>query len=181
MLAMAALLLARADSAAQAADQPEPKKQAGYSIRVTLPIDGQTASRVKRFCERALEKAKAERAKPTLIFEFDVPAGQNEYGRGSQFGAAYELANFLSSDDLNAAVTVAYLPKSIEGHAVLPAMACEQIIMAPRCLDRRGRHRREDDQPPGAQRVHGDRRPAAHRAGSHRLGHARSGRLKCWK
>ena len=49
---------------------------------------------------------------------------------GSEFGAAHDLADFLSSDELNAADTVAYLPKPIQGHAVLAALACQEIIMA---------------------------------------------------
>ena len=65
-----------------------------------------------------------------LIFEFDVPRHAAEGGRGSRFGDAYELANFLSGEELNAATTVAFLPKSIQGHAVLVALACDQIIMA---------------------------------------------------
>ena len=65
-----------------------------------------------------------------LIFEFDVPKGQKNFGRGSEFGAAHDLANFLSSEELNAVRTVAYLPQSIEGHAVLVAIACQEIVMA---------------------------------------------------
>ena len=68
--------------------------------------------------------------RPVLIFEFDVRRGAGEGGRGSRFGDAYELAKFLSGEELNAATTVAYLPQSIQGHAVLAALACEQIIMA---------------------------------------------------
>ena len=38
---------------------------------------------------------------------------------------------FLSSRELSVAKTVAYIPKTIKGHAVLVAMACEEIVMAP--------------------------------------------------
>ena len=65
-----------------------------------------------------------------LILEFNVPAGEGQFGGGSEFGAAYSLADFLSSEELNAATTVAYIPKPIQGHAVLDVIACDQIIMA---------------------------------------------------
>ena len=38
---------------------------------------------------------------------------------------------FLTGEELNAAKTVAYLPQSIQGHAILVVMACDDIIMAP--------------------------------------------------
>ena len=37
---------------------------------------------------------------------------------------------FSPASDLNGAITVAYIPRSIRGHAVLVAIACEKIIMA---------------------------------------------------
>jgi membrane-bound ClpP family serine protease len=42
------------------------------------------------------------------------------------------LAHFIALNrDLSGVKTVAYIPKTIKGHAVLVAMACEEIIMAP--------------------------------------------------
>ncbi len=111
--------------------QSEIPKQLGFSIRLALPITDQTVNRVKQFVSKAMEKAQAQNVKPYLIFEFFIPAGQENFARGSNFGACYELANFLTGGDLNAAKTVAYLPQSIQGHAVLAVMACDDIIMAP--------------------------------------------------
>ena len=65
-----------------------------------------------------------------LIFEFEVPKGQKNSGRGSEFGAAHDLADFLSSEELNTVRTVAYVPQSIQGHAVLVALSCQEIVMA---------------------------------------------------
>lgn len=63
------------------------------------------------------------------MFEF-YPA-PSKFGEGSNFGRALNLANFLSSRGVSAAKTVAFIPKTIKGHAVLVAMACEEIVMAP--------------------------------------------------
>ena len=109
----------------------EASKQLGFSIRLALPITDQTVNRVKQFVSKAMEKAVAQNLKPYLIFEFFIPTGQENFARGSNFGSCYELANFLTSGELNAAKTVAYLPQSIQGHAILAVMACDDIIMAP--------------------------------------------------
>ena len=68
------------------------KKTIGRAIRIQLPIDGQTLPRVKRFVSRAFEQARAENAQPVLIFEFHVPKGQENFGRGSDFWSASSLS-----------------------------------------------------------------------------------------
>ncbi len=127
-----ALLCAAACGFAFAKEEPKPPPQIGRFIRITLPNTGQTFERTRRIVRRAMEKAKKEDVRLVLVFEFDVPKGQKNFGRGSEFGAAHDLANFLSSEELNAVRTVAYLPEPIQGHAVLVALACQEIIMAPK-------------------------------------------------
>jgi len=116
---------------AQPAAAANAAKQIGFSIRLSLPITYQTTNRVKRFVSGAMEKALAQNVRPYLIFEFYIPSGQENFARGSNFGACYELANFFTSAEVNSAKTVAYLPQSIQGHAVLAVLACDDIIMAP--------------------------------------------------
>jgi membrane-bound serine protease (ClpP class) len=106
-------------------------KNIGFAIRLSLPITDQTANRIKRFVSGAMEKAAVQNIKPYLVFEFYIPPGQENFARGSNFGTCYELANYLTGSDMNAVKTVAYLPQSIEGHAVLVVLACDDIIMAP--------------------------------------------------
>ena len=115
----------------QPAAPEESPKQLGFSIRLALPITDQTVTRVKQFAGKAMEKARSAGVKPYLVFEFYIPAGEENFARGSTFGSCYELANFLTSGQLNGAKTVAYLPQSIQGHAILAVMACDDIIMAP--------------------------------------------------
>ena len=47
------------------------------------------------------------------------------------FGQALDLARYISSRDLSGVETVAFIPRTVKGHAVLVAMACEEIVMAP--------------------------------------------------
>ena len=110
----------------------EPAKTAiGRTTRITLPITAETVNRTRQFARRALEQAQTAQQPLVMIFEFEVLPRQAQFGRGSEFGAAYDLADFLSGSELDTARTVAYIPKSIQGHAVLAAMACGDIIMAP--------------------------------------------------
>ncbi|MEX0585753.1 MAG: hypothetical protein WD176_03865, partial [Pirellulales bacterium] len=75
---------------------------------------------MQRSAQKLIEKAKHNGDWPVLIFEI-------QSGR-SDFGKAYDLADFISK--LNGATTVAYLPKTVKGHGILVAMACDQIVMA---------------------------------------------------
>ena len=159
-----------------AKDEPKPPAQIGRFIRVTLPITGQTFERTRRIVRRAMEKAKKENARLVLIFEFDVPKGQKNFGRGSEFGAAHDLANFLSSDELNAVRTVAYLPAVDPGARRAGGHRLPRDHHGQGRHDRRGGHRREDDHAHAAQRLHRDRRPAADRARRAGARHARPGR-----
>jgi len=115
------------------AGAPEPgQARMGRTVRIALPITSRTLDRVRQFVLRAVEKANAAGQRLVLIFEFSVAPEQAEYGRGSEFGAALSLAELLTSEQLSGVWTVAYVPQSIQGHAVLPVLACDEIIMSPK-------------------------------------------------
>jgi membrane-bound serine protease (ClpP class) len=111
----------------------EPVIQAGRLIRVPLPITGSADTQVKRAVQKALSEMPPGESRPVLVFDF--ASTQNQFGQGSDFGRSLALARFLSGRELSAgkmaAKTVAYIPKALKGHAVLVAMACEEIVMAP--------------------------------------------------
>ena len=120
----------RLDAAAEKAAGEPPRL--GMLIRISLPITGQQVERVERFVDKALEKAREDHARPVLIFQFDPPAdpGQDEFAASTDYHDASKLADLLSGEKLNQAQTVAYIPKAVTGHAVLVALACDQIMMA---------------------------------------------------
>lgn len=113
-----------------AAAQPEepPHLRAGRLIRVPLPITGNVDTQVRRSIERAITDLRASDQRPVLVLEF-VP--QNKFGEGSNFGRALDLAQYLAGPDLAGIKTVAFLPQSVHGHAVLVVLACEELVMAP--------------------------------------------------
>jgi len=108
-----------------------PPARLGRTLRIRLPITGTTYDTVRRFALRVLDEAKSAGARPVLILEFEVPRDGQEFAASSEFGASYQLADFLSSAQLNEATTVAYVPEPIQGHAVLVALACEELLMGP--------------------------------------------------
>jgi membrane-bound ClpP family serine protease len=120
------------DAAAPADDANAPAEadaQQAYLIPVTLPITDDVDSRARRMIDQVLQQAESAAAdrRPILILEFRGRQGQS--GRGSQFERALALARYITSGRLSRVRTVAYLPEAVEGHAVLPVIACEEIVM----------------------------------------------------
>jgi len=99
-------------------------------IRVSLPITGNQDNHIKRMIEQLLGDWPETEGRPTLVFEFWPPPAA-EQGRGSEFERCLSLARYLASGRLSRVRTVAYLPRSVFGHAVLPVLACEEIIVHP--------------------------------------------------
>ncbi len=97
-----------------------------------LPIADAVDKHVIQAAQKALDTLRTEQKgdqRPVLVFEFAATGDQS--GRGSDFGRSLELAHFLASRELAGVKTVAYIPRSVKGHAVLAVMACEEIVMAP--------------------------------------------------
>ena len=93
-------------------------------VRIPLPISGTVDTAVKRSVDQLLEELpKNAEPRPVLVFEFYVKEGQSS--EGSEFERALSLARYLASEKLSRVRTVAYLPSTIKGHAVLAALACE--------------------------------------------------------
>lgn len=113
-----------------AADKPAEKpignaqaheKRLGKLIHVRQPITDAIDRRIRRTVEDTIAKAKQAGDWPVFIIEL-LPGK-------TDFGSALELAHYLSGERLNGATTVAYLPETITGHAVLVALACDEVIM----------------------------------------------------
>jgi len=115
---------------ADEAPEQESKPPKARVIRVPLPISGNVDRQVKSQITRVLDELELpQEPRPVLLLEFST--GQTEFGLGSDYTRALSLARFLASPELSGVKTVAYLPGPIRGHAVLVAMACEEIVMAP--------------------------------------------------
>jgi membrane-bound ClpP family serine protease len=103
--------------------------QRGMMVRVPLPITGTVDTRLRQVIEEALSELPENGSRPTLVLEFRGPKG--ETGESSEFERSLSAARFLAGPELSRVRTVAWLPQSVKGHAVLPVMACEEIVMHP--------------------------------------------------
>ena len=130
LLAGGAVLSADQATEAPGAAQPaEPAAPPVHLIRVPLPITGETDSRVIEMVKQLLAGWQDSPQRPLLILEFR--GREKQTGRGSQFERSLSLARYLAGESLSHVRTVAYLSGPVEGHAVLPVLACEEIIAHP--------------------------------------------------
>lgn len=124
------MLLAARGEEAKAPDNAAPGlARAGHIVAVPLPITGSADLQIQRTIDQILEELPADGPRPVLILEFRPRPGTQ--GEGSQLERAKALARYLVSAKLSRVRTVAWLPKSVRGHAVLPVLACEEIVMHP--------------------------------------------------
>ncbi len=98
-------------------------------VIVPLPIVGSVDVMVRERIARARQALPAEQPRPVLILEFR--RAEDESADSSWYERSLALARYLSSDAFNGIRTVAYLPGSVKGHAVLPVIACEELVMHP--------------------------------------------------
>lgn len=102
----------------------------GQFFPIAEPITNELIANVRAATKQLIDRTsgQAQGARPILVFEFRP--GEAQPG-GSDFGASYDLASFLSTKLEGAKLTVAYVPEPLKGHAVLAALACDEIVMGP--------------------------------------------------
>lgn len=106
-------------------------------IPVPLPLDGESDLRIMGQIQQALEQFD-DVDRPTLILEFQ---GGTKTSGLSRYERCLSLSRYLLGAQLRRVRTVAYLPSGLSGHAVLVALACEEIVMSPSAeLGDAGRH-----------------------------------------
>ncbi|MCA9246342.1 MAG: hypothetical protein KDA42_04475 [Planctomycetales bacterium] len=99
-------------------------------IRLPLPILGNADNQIKATLRRAVSRLSHSGGRPTLVLEFSPGAGKHPFGEGTEFERASSLATFLTSSEVAEVKTIAFIPRTIKGHAVLVAMACDEIVMS---------------------------------------------------
>lgn len=122
----------------QETEQPSNARE-GYIIRVDLPLVGDRDDAVRQQILRIANRAQDGAQRPIVVLEFRAssldkvgePDNADVGTRGSQFERSLSLARFLTSPEASRVRLIAYLPKTVEGHAVLPVLACEEIVAAP--------------------------------------------------
>ncbi|MSR25834.1 MAG: hypothetical protein EXS06_02280 [Planctomycetaceae bacterium] len=130
----AASVAAAADPPAAAAPAAEegvaPREVPVVVVPLRLPITGDRDKQVKGTVLRNLDRLLSRPGeRGVLVLRFD---GADEPGAAtSDFGRSLALALFLADPRLSGVKTVAWLPGGARGHAVLVALGCEEIVLAP--------------------------------------------------
>jgi membrane-bound serine protease (ClpP class) len=112
-------------------DAPGPQQVAGQFFQIEEPITNETLARLKAATRQYVDQAAGTQkgSRPILVFVFrggEVAPGTSGYG------VSYDLARLISRDLAGARLTVAYVPEPIQGYAVLPILACSEIVMGPK-------------------------------------------------
>jgi len=98
-------------------------------LEIPLPITRGTVQPIYRSLVRIGEELRNV-PDATLVLSFRVPPNQEVAALGSQFGPCFDLANLLASEEFHKIQTVAYFPQSVQGHALLVALAAGEWIMS---------------------------------------------------
>lgn len=131
------LVTAQEEPAQDEPSQAEPSARIGYVVDVELPLIGQRDEVVRQQIGRIADNHDDGAQRPIVVLrfrvvplaDFDSLADNGGLGaRGSQFERCLALARFLTSADAARVRLVAFLEDSVEGHAVLPVLACEEIV-----------------------------------------------------
>ncbi|MCL2304708.1 MAG: hypothetical protein FWC43_05135 [Planctomycetaceae bacterium] len=98
-------------------------------LEIPLPITRGTVQPIYRSLLRVVEELR-NTPDTTLVLSFRVPPGQDVVALGSQFGPCFDLAHLLASEEFQKIKTVAYFPQSVQGHALLVALATGEWIVS---------------------------------------------------
>ncbi len=115
----------------------------GLIVDVPIPLTGDEDERLIAQLRAISSQPKESNLRPVVILNFksikNPTAQENQnpesttdlksIGRGTRFERALSLARFLASAEAANIKTVAYSQDSIEGHALLPFLACEQFVL----------------------------------------------------
>jgi membrane-bound ClpP family serine protease len=106
----------------------------GRLIRIQLPLTNDADSHVKSTIKRVIDQIRRKPQRdswPRIVLELSPRRDDGTAGAGTDFTRALSVANYLTGSDLSGIKTVAYVPRTIKGHGVLIALACDQIVMDP--------------------------------------------------
>ena len=105
-------------------------RPAVVSLAVRLPLVGNRDTQLRAAILRQLDQLTRQPGqRGVLVLQFETAAA--DAAAASDFGRSLALARFLSDPQLAGVKTVAFLPAGASGHAVLVALACDEIVMGP--------------------------------------------------
>ncbi|MFM9065145.1 MAG: SDH family Clp fold serine proteinase, partial [Pirellula sp.] len=123
-----------------------PELKGASLVRIPLPLSGDVDSKIIASLE-SISMRSGGNERPVVIIEFvqatsspDAAADgraleqagePKSMGQGSSFEKALTISRWLSGPKGNRVKSVGYISSNLRGHAVLVALACEEILMLP--------------------------------------------------
>lgn len=123
-----------------------PELKGASLVRIPLPLSGDIDSKIIASLE-SISMRSVGNERPVVIIEFvqatsspDAAAGRRaleqagepkSMGQGSSFEKALTISRWLSGPKGNRVKSVGYISSNLRGHAVLVALACEELVMLP--------------------------------------------------
>jgi membrane-bound serine protease (ClpP class) len=108
--------------------QVEETRTPARFFSIAEPINSSHIGQLRSSALPYLDRAAENKQKPVLVFEFRAVEPGNA---GSELWPSAQLAEFLSSEVSGAKLTIAYVPHSLSGYALLPVLACDEIVLGP--------------------------------------------------
>jgi membrane-bound ClpP family serine protease len=102
--------------------------RAGYLIDVPLPIDSSVAAGLIRQLESLAESGPANQ-RVTAVMRYDAVDAEGQIAETS-FEDALKLARVITSSKLGRVRVVSFVRGAVEGHAVLPILASESLVVS---------------------------------------------------
>ena len=107
--------------ATSSADDPKPPL--GRFVTVASPVDLTLQSVVKKAALELEAQSQQESRKAVLVLEIQQGT--------SSFGGVRDLVNILTLHEISHVRTIAWIPKTVTGHHVIVALACNEIVIHP--------------------------------------------------
>lgn len=96
------------------------------TVVLRLPIVGTRDKQVMAAIQRTIARLQPRPGERSILVLQFSPGDEGDV---SDFGRAWDLARFLGDPALAGVKTIAFLPQGVRGHALLVALACEQIVV----------------------------------------------------
>jgi len=123
-----------------------PELKGASLVRIPLPLSGDIDSKIIASLE-SISMRSVGNERPVVIIEFvqatsssdatasgralDQAGEPKSMGQGSSFEKALTISRWLSGPKGNRVKSVGYIDSNLRGHAVLVALACEELVMLP--------------------------------------------------
>ena len=109
-------------------DADPARPAAALLFPITEPITHEEVETIRTAVGDYLRQAAKANFEPVIVLEFRAEPAK---AGTSEFYPCSELADVLMKEFRSARSTIAYVPESLSGYALLPVLACDEVVVGP--------------------------------------------------